>query len=440
MRNKRANIIILLFLSFIIVLDTGISEDQRQNKTNLVSIYKEIYGTSYSPEMVYNIQTPKIIDYDFILAIDSSGSIGEGKGLQEKAIVEEVPKFLRDIPKLYPEANFNISIVSWDDDVDFAYDLKDGFNNDETTNAKLVDLNKSINDISNNFQKRFASLETDTSDISTALKASFDILDSEVNRPNDYHKYKKFAILVVGNGEFKPATNDTIKKLYDKNYKVYVIGMDLKKEPSEIRKNLRAIARNSKEQYIFLPIGELYPPLNESLNSALRSHLENATKSPVAYNVKLRETFYCYYMPDKNSVEINGMRIDPALIEVTSNGDGTKTIEFEIPGGLLPNSKTSVTMNIDFNPGYLPVTVPKDRRQVGLCSPNPNTPIGRFFFDWFTREHFEYDLEEAKRGTGVSPSDRLIIQSSESKRITEKNGSILENVIRTLSLSRIMQF
>ena len=438
MRNRLVNAIILLFLSFFIVLDIGISEESSGNKTNLIDINNEIFGTSDRPELVYNIQTPKIIDYDFVLALDSSGSIEEGNELEKKAIIKEVPQFLRDIPKLYPDANFNISIVSWDDDVDFAYDLKDGFNNDKTTDAKLADLNQSIDDISNNLQEKFVALETDTSDISVALKASFDILDSEVNRPNDYHKYKKFAILVVGKGEFKPATKDAIRKLNEKNYKVYVIGMDLKKEPSEIRKNLREIAENSREQYIFLPIGELYPPLNESLNSALRSHLENATKSPVADNVKIRETFYCYYKPDRNSIEVNGIKIDPALIHITPNGDGTNTIEFEIPGGLLPNSKTKVTMDVDFDPGYLPVTVTKDRKQVSLCSPKSNTPIGRFTFDWFTREHFAFDLKEAKRGTDNSPSNRLTIKSCEIIRNTQRNSSILENVIRTLSLFGIL--
>ena len=247
-------------------------------------------------------------------------------------------------------------------------------------------------------------------------------------------------ILVVGNGEFKPATNELIRKAQERNYRIYIIGMDLKKPPSEIRKHLEKLAENSRNQYIFLPIGDLYRPLNESLDAALRSHLKNATNAPVAENVKIGETLYCYYKPDRNSVKVNGKQIDANSIHITPNQDGTNTIKFEVPGGLYPNTETKVTFNVDFDPGYLPVTLNEDRKQISLCSPKSDTQIGEFSFNWWlNREPFKLPMQKAERRTEFSPSNRLTIQSSESKENSEKNSSILEHVIRTLSFFRIFQ-
>ncbi len=440
MGNFLANITILLILTLIINIHVEIAAGLTEPVTK-VFIKNEIYGPTERPELVYTIQTPKIIDFDFILALDSSGSVEGDERIQKDAIVKAVPDFIRDIPKLYPEANFNISIVSWDDNIDFAYDANKGYNNNVTSNTKLADLNISNNDIRSKFPKEFSTLETETTDLSKPIKASLDILDSEVNRPNEYHKYLKFVILVVGNGEFKPATNELIRKAQERNYKIYIIGMDLKKQPSEIRTHLEEIAQNSKSQYIFLPTGDLYPPLNESLDAALRSHLKNATNAPVAEDVKISETLYCYYKPDRSSVKYNGKRIDANSIHVISNQDGTNTVEFEVPGGLYPNTETKVTFDVDFDPGYLPVTLNEDRKQISLCSPKSDTRIGEFSFNWWlNREPFKLQMQKADRRTEVSSSNRLTIQSSESKRGPEKNSSILENAIKTLSISRILQF
>lgn len=243
--------------------------------------------------------------------------------------------------------------------------------------------------------------------------------------------------MVSGNGEFKPATDELIRKVQGK-YEIYVIGMDMSLK-SELRKHLKKIAENNDKQYLFLPAGDLYPPLNVSLESALRSHLRNATNSPVARNVKITESLYCYYTLDPNSVRINGMPIDASSINIRPNGDGTQTFELEIPGGLMPNSETKITLDVNFDPGYLPVTITEDRKPITLCSPKSDTPTGKFLFDWFNREHFELILEKAERGTGISPSNRLTIQSVNLKRDTTKNSSLLEKFIKNLSLLRILQ-
>jgi len=437
MRKGLMSISMILFLIFMIS-NVVIADEQIQNKTNVV-IKNEIYGSSSNPELVYNIKTPKIIDYDFILALDSSGSIAE-KNLQKKAILDAVPIFIEKIPKNYPDANFNISVLSWDDDIDFAYDANSGFNTNGTTDVKLVDINKAILDINTNFKNKFKTLETEITDFSIPIGASLDILGSEKNRPNNYHKNRRFIILVTGGSEFKPATDDLIRKAQEKRYNIYVIGMDMISTTSEMRKHLEKIAKYDEKQSTFLPAGDLYPPLNISLENALLSHLENATRAPVADSVKISESFYCYYKPNKNSVKVDGNLVDASFIKTRSNADGTNTIEIEIPGGLLPNKETKVAIDANLDLGYLPVTVAENRKPMILCSPNSNTPTGRFSFNWFNGEHFDLKINEAERGTDINSATKLTIKSTGSRKDTSISSFILENFFKRFIFLNSMDF
>ncbi len=73
---------------------------------------------------IINLRSNDII---FILALDSSASLKFSKESEQAwAIIEAVPNFIEKTISKYPNKNFNISIVSWDNDTDFAY--KD-FNN-----------------------------------------------------------------------------------------------------------------------------------------------------------------------------------------------------------------------------------------------------------------------------------------------------------------------
>jgi hypothetical protein len=61
--------------------------------------------------MVYNIKTPMIIHYDFVLALDSSGSFEETIK-QREDVIRDIPRFLGKIKDSYPDAYINISVIS----------------------------------------------------------------------------------------------------------------------------------------------------------------------------------------------------------------------------------------------------------------------------------------------------------------------------------------
>lgn len=86
-----------------------------------VSVNKTIIGTSDKPRLVFEIITPEVDYFDFVLALDSSGSFGLGGNPDfGKAVAGAVLPFLEETKRKYPNKTFRVSIVSWDDDIDFA--------------------------------------------------------------------------------------------------------------------------------------------------------------------------------------------------------------------------------------------------------------------------------------------------------------------------------
>lgn len=408
-------LMVIVFLSLFVLISNinmAIAQERIQNETK-VTINKEVYGDPLHPELIYKIITPKLIDFNFVLAVDSSGSFGvAGNELECEAVREDIPNFIKKIPSLYPNENFNISIISWDNDIDFAYE---DFNNNDPKKARLVPIDKAIND-SDNFKNEFSCLETDGTNISKALEASFDVLGSDQNRPNNLHKTKEFIILLTGKGEFTPATPTLIKKVQSK-YEIYTIGMDIASQPS-LRSHLIELAINNDKRWKFIGAGspELESTLNRSLELALEEILGNARNSSVAHDVKIVETLYSYFRPDSASFRINGRSLDPQFVNIAQNKeDKTWTVTIELPDGLLPNSETEVAFNANFEPGNLPVSLTKNRKPVIICSPSKVPPSAQFDFNWFNGDHFGLELPEGEHYIGKLRTKSISLQSNGKK-------------------------
>ncbi len=348
---------------------------------------------------MYTITAPKINDFDFVLAVDSSGSLGPSENdLEGPAVATAVPDFIEGIANNYSRtsmANFNISIVSWNDKIDFA---SSDFTNKDSSKAKLFSINKSINNIDtfiNEFTKSYNYTdETAGTNISVAIRTSNDVLNADMKPNVDYHKTKKFIILVTGKGEFKPCNRDLMNAV-QKKYEIFTIGLDVPIS-SYLYSHLKDLAMNKNHHWSFVGAapGSLQGSLDQELEIALRDALDNATKSAVAYNVKIVESLYSYYTPNLASFTIDGVPINGAFVHKSTNLlDGTSTITLDLPEGLRPNSKTVVSFTADFNPGYLPVTITNDRKPITLCSPAGNTQLAAFSYDWFNGEPFKIKLE-----------------------------------------------
>jgi len=62
-----------------------------------------------------------------------------GNSKQAEAVIYAVPKFLEESTNTYKDKNISMSVLSWDDDIDFAYS---DINNRNPGNAKVEKLKK----------------------------------------------------------------------------------------------------------------------------------------------------------------------------------------------------------------------------------------------------------------------------------------------------------
>jgi hypothetical protein len=369
------------------------------NKTGVI-IDKEIKGDLLSQQLQYTIITPKLDDFDFVLAVDSSGSLGPKENyLEGSAIVKAIPAFVKGIADNYSrteQANFNISLVSWNDKIQFA-SSPNNFMNANPSKAKLFLVNKSINDIDsfvNNFKQYYnCSDETTGTNISNAILASINVLDADTKPPIDYRKTRKFIILVAGKGEFEPCSRVLMNEAKKKGYEIFTIGLDVPPS-SYLFSHLKDLTMNKDIHWRFIGASpnSLQGSLDQSLEVALRDALDNATKSEVAKNIRIVESVYSYYKPDLSSFIIDGIPVNQALIQSKTNPDGTTTIILDMPEGIRPNSKKIVSFKANFDPGYLPVTITNSRKPIILCSPDASTPLPEIRYNWFNGESFKVDL------------------------------------------------
>src|SRR5690606_23792224 len=86
-----------------------------------VTVSKTMKEGDRGPKIEIKISTPKprYMDKDFLFSIDSSGSVGlEGYNSEINNSMRKVLAYLNNRDK---GEHINISILSWDGDVDFAY-------------------------------------------------------------------------------------------------------------------------------------------------------------------------------------------------------------------------------------------------------------------------------------------------------------------------------
>jgi hypothetical protein len=294
-------------------------------------------------------------DFDFVLALDSSGSFGVGGdpfSTQKKAVLEAVPEFIKEIRNNseYSANSFKISVVGWNDQIDFAYG---DFNNRNPRNAKLVPVENVTSDIGE-LEEHYICDEESFTNISIPISAALNILDEKINPPDPNKRTSRFVILVTGRSEFSKAQENLIKKAREKNYPIYIIGLDIVKG-SKLHDHLMELGDNKQKRVSFISfIPSQSKVLAGQLRAALEAHLFNATREPIARNVTIDETVYPYIMPDLKSIRIKGNTLG-ANSSIVTNTDKTKTIHIELADGLMPRTETEITLEADLQVN-LPVT------------------------------------------------------------------------------------
>lgn len=393
---------------------TGTKEFSLSESTG-VKIIKTIGGNDGQPIITYEIITPPVDDFEYVIALDSSGSLGKGGNAdQGDAVIYAIPRFINNIldnqikDKKYQNKNFNISLISWDDNIDFAYS---NFGNKDPKEAKLVPIKTAKNDIERygtfdkildlgdenenlgKFLGKYYVGEKEGTNLSLAIEASLEILNKTNNPININKRTHRFVILVTGATEFTKCSPALIRVARESNIPIYVIGLNIN-ENSLLMANLEDISDFKNNTQRIKNIKAIGDQLKEYLLNALEDSLDRAILDPVAENVKIVDSFYNYIDPNNvgiikivdapdsynspNSYKLNGNK--------SINKDKTKTIIFELPYKLLPNSITKIELNAAFDLRGLPVSITKNRRTLLFDPISNDTNTSHMDYLWTVNE------------------------------------------------------
>lgn len=338
------------------------SNTTANNATLDVIINKSIEPIGSKLRFRYDINTPIIDDFYFVLALDSSSSLKTYLNAEQaNAIIQAVPEFIAntiDKPE-YKNKNFNISVISWDNNTDFAYS---SLNNKDPKKAKVVPIRQARDELLNGVFGDFNDINnyynihgSDGTNLSSALWASIDILKN--NPIVKHHRTSKFIILVVGEGEFDRCNESLLlEEAQKEGISIYAIVMN----PSTYGDLLGHLKRltNNKTQSCEGAEGELPGLLEDELELALAK----AISEPAASNVTLVEPIYSYLEIENDAqVEVKEKEKDVPIYYDVKAQRTNSSVSFTLKEGLLADCITTVTFysKINFSfPGSFNETTP----------------------------------------------------------------------------------
>jgi hypothetical protein len=334
------------------------------NKITEVTVNKSVEPVGSNLKFRYDINIPRIDDFYFVLALDSSSSLKTYPNAEQaNAIINAVPLFIDDTINKYKNKNFSLSVISWDNDIDFAYS---GLSNKDPKKAKVIPIQKARNELKNGVFKEIDDPKyyyrvqgEDGTNLSVALMGSIDVLKN--NPVVRHHRTSKFIILVAGEGEFEKCNESLLlKEAKTEGISIYAILMN-PSDKGNMLSHLKILTDNKTQSCELakggtLPEGELANLLETQLGLALAQ----AISEPAATNVTIVEPTYSYLeFGNEALIELKGKGF-PIPYKVKSEIKDS-SISFKIKDGLLADNITTVTFdaNIGFRlPGSFNDTSP----------------------------------------------------------------------------------
>lgn len=356
------------------VSNIQISKDDKYvyNKTTRVNVTKILDGEKGYPEFIYKIDIPKVDDFEFILALDSSGSFGDGDIVsQANAVRGAVPDFIKKIPERYGDKNFNITIISWDKDIDFIYPTngsKDPFSSNDAKKAELANVTNAYRDLytykvfDKSNDKYYYTREEEITDLSQPINFSLDIFKRI--KVNEFNRTSRFIILVTGRSEYLPYNPGMLTKAKELNCSIYVIGMDLLKSETNMSRQLKRLTDYDKNKYQALSIAADAGQLERDLSEALQNALDNAINEPAVTNLTIVESLYGYVYPNLKRISIvervknKSSEIHPGyrFYDTPVQNGKIRKIKIELLDGLHPESETTISFGADIRLNRFPLS------------------------------------------------------------------------------------
>jgi hypothetical protein len=410
-------------------------EAKGENKVTNVTVKKYAKAENGNFKFYYDITTPRVDEYLFVLALDSSGSFaynsGEDPARQAKAVIGAIPDFLSDTISNYKNRSFKLSLVSWDDDIDFAYTRGD-FSNNDTSKVRLVPIKDVLDDVKklspfvapDQEGIAYRCEEQDHTNLSQPIKASLDILNADVNQPDDSHRVKKFIILVTGEGE----SSRCIPRLTEeaKGIPIYVVGMEFKDKTRLLNHLEYDIAGNPKNYFGTQPNPV---SLKDDLLRALEAALGKAVSDPVASNVTIIEPIDRCFIPNENATMVIKTHSNEE-IPVIGKMNQT-TIEYRFPEGLYPDNITELSFDARFALDF------------------PISSIDDFFpsrltYTWFNDKEFNISIPKNEiriesQASTTGPSQKPESSEGNSAKPEESEGFGIIQLLLSIAFCKIIK-
>jgi len=469
--SKKILVAVLIFIGLVLVhsalgqnpsvgqliLDLDSTSKTNHHPGTDVYVTKSMSTTGAGMVFEYDIKTPPVNNFDFVLAIDSSGSIDESNsGEQLKAINIAVPEFINTtLKKYYNRKNFNLSIISWNDNVDFAYSRSDqgpvetrGFNHIDPSTALpgpigmvKADMDKG-NPVVFCWPKAdnsiFKSLPTDHTNFSVALKASMDILNNSAKYDSRYKHPVKFMILVSGESEYMPCNPSLIAAAKEKGYSIYAILMNPQPNSlstdgsmfnhlTDITTNVNKVIPTPSVQSAVSPNIDLPVQLENALSQALQL----AITEPVASGVVIVDPFYDYLVPT-NRASIRIMKLDDSYREFNGqNNNGTLILR--LPYDLPENNTTQVISYCNFVLRNLPTSASNGSAPILLS--NSRNVSSAIRYTWLKTIDLDADLPAISMNLTSNVQIAPKGPSSLPANMPAKSSGFLSWLLNTMSLT-----
>jgi len=365
---------------------------RRDADTN-ITISKSIVSGEFGPKVKLKLTAPGIKDIKsgVVISVDSSGSMGLGGNPRYgEHIRNSMPKILDAIEEYMP--NSNISIISWDNDTDFAYGPLSGGNGI----AAMVPISRAKEEIADNdvftckcpydkflysipanglpdssllrifdflFTKKlqptnhYYCYENESTNLSIGLESAIKALDNSsfIQDRNRLDATRKLIILIVGRSEFSNCDDDLIKEAKRKYYDINTVGIGVV-DGSMMEKELIKIA-GGERNYNYSTGSSGWT--SEAVDQVIKDALYEFSRSNITNDLTVVETLYPYLRLNNDSIKvsINNVELSKDLInrEIQVNSDNTTTLRIALNRNI--NIKPSDVIEIFFDT-YLDLSMP----------------------------------------------------------------------------------
>jgi hypothetical protein len=393
-----------------------------------ILVTKNIFSGPFGPHITIDIKAPKFRDIKtaIVISIDSSGSLGKG-GRPEygENVRQSIPKILDKINNTMDLSN--VSIISWDNDIDFAYASNNTTINREPSKAIMVPISRAKNEIESNrtfgtnpnfidYLKRCFSISTisssdnglyychenESTDLNLGLESARIILNNTII--DRFDATRKLILFITARSEFTPCDPNIINRTKKEDCFIHTIGVGVA-DGSDLQKELIKIAGDDenltgdRNSYHYSPGSSYFN--HAAVATAVEAALKQYSTENISDNIAIVDTLYPYLRIKNNQIEVklNKENLNNSLYakEISLNSDGTTTLRILFKKDLRIRPEDRIQVSFDT---YLDLSLPRygwHSKISDMYLIDHATPRSEVSYNWLgNKQFYNISLPESK--------------------------------------------